>query len=106
MHTPRSPSNRKQPYRALVFFMLLLAFLSPPFSFSLPASSAFRFCPAIAAVLTDTSVDLPCAPAPDDESFATCASAALQSADASVMAYLCMEARYVPPCAKVSLSPV
>ena len=70
--------------------MLLLAFLSPlpPFSFSIPAPSAFRFCPATAADLTETSVDLPCAP--EEESFATWVSAALQSADASLIAYLCV----------------
>ncbi|KAI0667768.1 hypothetical protein C8Q78DRAFT_321947 [Trametes maxima] len=68
--------------------MLLLDFFSPPLpSAPAPASSAFRFVPAPpAAVLTDTSVDLPAGP--PAASFATCTSAALQSAAPSVIAYL------------------
>ena len=73
----------------MLFFIALLAFFSPPLS-SFPALSALRFWPAAAAVLTQTSVDLPC---PPDASFATCASAALQSADASLIAYLSGPAR-------------
>ena len=61
--------------------MLLLDFFSPPFA-SAPASSALRVFPEAAAALTETSVDLP---SPSD---ATCASAALQSADPSFIAYL------------------
>ncbi|KAI0330453.1 hypothetical protein GY45DRAFT_1323576 [Cubamyces sp. BRFM 1775] len=68
----------------LLFFMLLRAFLSLPSA--CPASSAFRFVPAAALVLTDTSVDLP--PASPVAIFATCASAALQSAAESFIAYL------------------
>ncbi|KAH9889947.1 hypothetical protein C8Q73DRAFT_145493 [Cubamyces lactineus] len=73
-------------YRLLeLFVMLLRAFLS--FPSVCPASSAFRFVPADAAlVFTDTSVDLPAAS--PDAIFATCASAALQSAAESFIAYL------------------
>ncbi|KAJ2967049.1 hypothetical protein NUW54_g13627 [Trametes sanguinea] len=75
-------------YRLLFFDMLLRDFFSAPLPSPCPASSAFRFVPAAAAealVLTETSVDLP---APPDAIFATCASAALQSAAGSLIAYL------------------
>lgn len=75
-------------YRLLFFDMLLRDFFSAPLPSPCPASSAFRFVPAAAAealVLTETSVDLP---APPDAIFATCASAALQSAAESLIAYL------------------
>ena len=81
----QQPQRSAQAHRALLFFIALLAFFSPPLS-SFPVLSALRFWPAAAAVFTETSVDLPC---PPDASFATCASAALQSADASLIAYLC-----------------
>ena len=78
----------------LPFFKLLRAFFSlpSPAAASPAALSALRFCPAAAfspVVFTLTSVDLPPPPAPAPAaSFATCASAALQSADPSVIAYL------------------
>ena len=81
-------SRRRYRYR-LPFFMLRRAFLSFPSVW--PASSAFLFVPAdadadAALVFTDTSVDLP--DASPDAIFATCASAALQSAAESLIAYL------------------
>ncbi|KAI8994239.1 hypothetical protein BD414DRAFT_481851 [Trametes punicea] len=80
---------RHSRYR-LLFFMLLRAFFSAALLPSpCPPSSAFRFVPAIAAVafvFTDTRVDLPCAP--PVAILAICASAALQSAAESLIAYL------------------
>jgi len=55
-------------------FVLLVGFLSPP---------SFRFCPAMTLPLTLTTVDFPAPRLP-----AICASAALQSAAVSSIAYL------------------
>ncbi|KAI0647810.1 hypothetical protein C8Q79DRAFT_532944 [Trametes meyenii] len=87
-HVESKKHTQPHNYR-LLFLMLLLDFFSPPLpSPPAPASSAFRLVPAPApvAVLTDTSVDFPVGP--PAASFATCASAALQSAAPSAIAYL------------------
>lgn len=81
--TSQAPPHRD--YRLLFFMLLRTFFFSAPLPSACSPSSAFRFAPA-AVVLTDTSVDL-FAP-PSVAIFATCASAALQSAAASVIAYL------------------
>ena len=81
--------ERLPPGYRFAFFMLLRApdFFSPLFVDAwLEISSAFRFCPVSAVPFTLTTVDFPLTlPL---VSCATCASAVVQSADVSLIAYL------------------
>lgn len=88
--SPTTPSINNSHYR-FTFFPLLFFFFSsspppPPFPSPLSSSAAFLFFPS-PAPFTVTIVDLPFPPAAKLP--CTCFSAVLQSAEASLMAYLC-----------------